>query len=510
MTGPYHDLPATASRSTRGRASSSPSTTTRASATCPEHRRSASTPGRFSARSASSPASSAPGRRARAAGWSSRSPTPPPTWTGTASRRGRPTSVRSPRSPATPADNYERRAPGTAGMREGVRYQIYDSADGHVLFMASEQAFWKNFCEGSAEWTCSRSGRAAKYADHARNNRRCRPSCATSSRRRRPAEWIEFGNRVNTPIAPVNTPEDDRRRSAVPGPVPLDPRVAARRRRDAAAAQAHRRGAARPARGPRRSASTPTRCSQSVLGLRRRPHRGAARRSARSVAEPGSVVPSLRRRRYADRRVGRTHRARRAGARQAWRRRPAGACSRRRPGSSRATASATCASSTSRAPSARRPATFYQYFRDVEEAVLVVAEEVGEDLAPIGDLLAQPWESDGGHRRGARARRGVHGLLGRAPRRAAHAQPRGPGGRPAVPRRPQRVAPAAARRARGEGRGVTARPGAVGPRSRPMAAAAALVGDDRADGRVPSRARALRRRPAPSSSRPPPASSTRR
>src|ERR1700726_369305 len=29
-------------------------------------------------------------------------------------------------------DNYERRAPGTAGMREGVRYQIYATADGHV------------------------------------------------------------------------------------------------------------------------------------------------------------------------------------------------------------------------------------------------------------------------------------------------------------------------------------------------------------------------------------------
>ena len=46
------------------------------------------------------------------------------------------------------ADDYERRAPGLAGMREGVRYQMYESADGHVLFMASEQAFWKNFCEG--------------------------------------------------------------------------------------------------------------------------------------------------------------------------------------------------------------------------------------------------------------------------------------------------------------------------------------------------------------------------
>jgi AcrR family transcriptional regulator len=38
------------------------------------------------------------------------------------------------------------------------------------------------------------------------------------------------------------------------------------------------------------------------------------------------------------------------------------------------------------------PATFYQYFRDVEEAVLALAEEVGEDLAPVGDLIAEPWD----------------------------------------------------------------------------------------------------------------------
>ena len=45
------------------------------------------------------------------------------------------------------ADNYERRPVGTAGMRHGVRYQTYDATDGVVLFMCSEQAFWKNFCE---------------------------------------------------------------------------------------------------------------------------------------------------------------------------------------------------------------------------------------------------------------------------------------------------------------------------------------------------------------------------
>ena len=48
-----------------------------------------------------------------------------------------------------PSDNFERRAPGTAGMRDGVRYQFYVTKDDrHVLFMASEQEFWKNFCEG--------------------------------------------------------------------------------------------------------------------------------------------------------------------------------------------------------------------------------------------------------------------------------------------------------------------------------------------------------------------------
>src|SRR6478752_6991744 len=42
------------------------------------------------------------------------------------------------------------------------------------------------------------------------------------------------------------------------------------------------------------------------------------------------------------------------------------------------------------------PATFYQYFRDVEDAVLVLADEVGEDLAPIGELLDRPWTEEGG------------------------------------------------------------------------------------------------------------------
>ena len=42
------------------------------------------------------------------------------------------------------------------------------------------------------------------------------------------------------------------------------------------------------------------------------------------------------------------------------------------------------------------PATFYQYFGDVEAAVLALAREAGEDLAPLGDLLARDWAGEPG------------------------------------------------------------------------------------------------------------------
>ncbi|HEX3708099.1 MAG TPA: CoA transferase [Mycobacteriales bacterium] len=105
-----------------------------------------------------------------------------------------------------PSDNFERRAPGTAGMREGVRYQIYASADGHVLFMASEQAFWKNFCEGVERMDLFERWPGSTYADHARGNRELQAELREIFATRTSAEWMDFGGRANTPIAPVNTP----------------------------------------------------------------------------------------------------------------------------------------------------------------------------------------------------------------------------------------------------------------------------------------------------------------
>jgi crotonobetainyl-CoA:carnitine CoA-transferase CaiB-like acyl-CoA transferase len=106
------------------------------------------------------------------------------------------------------SDDYERRAPGTAGMVEGVRYQIYETADGgHVLFMASEQAFWKNFCAGVDRMDLFERWPGSKYADHARGNRELQAQLRDIFRTRTAQEWLDFGGTVNTPIAPVNTPK---------------------------------------------------------------------------------------------------------------------------------------------------------------------------------------------------------------------------------------------------------------------------------------------------------------
>jgi crotonobetainyl-CoA:carnitine CoA-transferase CaiB-like acyl-CoA transferase len=106
------------------------------------------------------------------------------------------------------SDNYERRAPGTAGMKEGVRYQVYEAKDGrHVLFMASEQEFWKNFCTGMDRLDLFERWPGSKYADHARNNRELQRELQILFKTKTAVEWLEFANRVNTAIAPVNTPK---------------------------------------------------------------------------------------------------------------------------------------------------------------------------------------------------------------------------------------------------------------------------------------------------------------
>jgi crotonobetainyl-CoA:carnitine CoA-transferase CaiB-like acyl-CoA transferase len=105
------------------------------------------------------------------------------------------------------SDNYERRLPGTAGMEKGVRYQIYASSDGYVLFMASEQSLWKNFCEAVGRPELFEKWPGSKFADHAVGNVEMRGELRDIFLTRTSKEWIAFGNEANTPIAPVNTPK---------------------------------------------------------------------------------------------------------------------------------------------------------------------------------------------------------------------------------------------------------------------------------------------------------------
>lgn len=107
-----------------------------------------------------------------------------------------------------PSDDFERRAPGTAGMRDGVRYQFYATADGgHVLFMASEQSFWRNFCDGLQRLDLFERWPGKQYGDHAVGNDELHTVLRDIFLTRSAADWIEFGRQHDAPIAPVNTPK---------------------------------------------------------------------------------------------------------------------------------------------------------------------------------------------------------------------------------------------------------------------------------------------------------------
>jgi crotonobetainyl-CoA:carnitine CoA-transferase CaiB-like acyl-CoA transferase len=105
-----------------------------------------------------------------------------------------------------PADGFERRLPGTAGMADGVRYQFYESADGHVLFMASERKFWRNFCQAVGREDLFEAHPGEALADHARGDLALRHELSSIFRLRTTADWITLGLEHDVPIGPVNGP----------------------------------------------------------------------------------------------------------------------------------------------------------------------------------------------------------------------------------------------------------------------------------------------------------------
>ncbi|HYD49152.1 MAG TPA: CaiB/BaiF CoA-transferase family protein [Terriglobales bacterium] len=93
---------------------------------------------------------------------------------------------------------------GDATMKEAVRYQFYDSADGVVLFMASERELWRNFCEAVERMDLFERFPGARVAEHARGNLELRAELAAIFRQRTTKQWIELGLRANVPLGPVH------------------------------------------------------------------------------------------------------------------------------------------------------------------------------------------------------------------------------------------------------------------------------------------------------------------
>ncbi len=103
------------------------------------------------------------------------------------------------------SDGLERREAGLGGMWQGVRYQFYESSNGHVLFMASEQSFWRNFCVGVGRLDLFDRWPGATYADHARGNAELQSELRGIFRLRSTEQWMAFAAEHNTTISPVNT-----------------------------------------------------------------------------------------------------------------------------------------------------------------------------------------------------------------------------------------------------------------------------------------------------------------
>ena len=160
--------------------------------------------------------------------------------------------LRAPRVRGDGQQGRQLRAPGAGHGGHGrgrALPGLRDRRRAHVLFMASEQAFWKNFCEAVDRMDLFERWPGSKYADHARGNRELQRELRDIFATKTAQEWLEFGGRVNTPIAPVNTPQDAARRSPVRRPPPTPPGGGGGSGPALHAAALRRRGAAAPGQG---------------------------------------------------------------------------------------------------------------------------------------------------------------------------------------------------------------------------------------------------------------------
>src|SRR5262249_7874550 len=63
-----------------------------------------------------------------------------------------------------------RRPVGYGDFSQAVRFQYYATSNGHVLFMASERKFWRNFCEAIGRLDLFERNPGKEVGDHALGN----------------------------------------------------------------------------------------------------------------------------------------------------------------------------------------------------------------------------------------------------------------------------------------------------------------------------------------------------
>jgi len=131
---------------------------------------------------------------------------------------------------ATPLTAAKGDRPVPAGCATESVTRSTSPRTGYILFMASEQEFWRNFCEAVQRPDLFDRWPGAEYGDHARGNHQLRAELANIFASRTTADWVAFGHDHNTTIAPVNTPQTISRDPPVRGPDAMDTEGASRRR----------------------------------------------------------------------------------------------------------------------------------------------------------------------------------------------------------------------------------------------------------------------------------------
>jgi crotonobetainyl-CoA:carnitine CoA-transferase CaiB-like acyl-CoA transferase len=76
-----------------------------------------------------------------------------------------------------------------------------------VLFMASEQKFWKDFCSAIGREDLFAAKPGEKLASHALGDLELRRELAAIFATKTTAQWVAIGQQHDITISPVNTPE---------------------------------------------------------------------------------------------------------------------------------------------------------------------------------------------------------------------------------------------------------------------------------------------------------------